>query len=139
MAIKYNDGKLEGLSLDHNWGNVDGQNQYAYTGEQVQAILVSELKDKVGYFYSVDQGITSNMLLGFANETTFNEWYAEWYNEESGIPDAAFEDARVACKTSVAKSIPEPYYSSTLENKYASDRYISVPKTWLVPIPSPMK
>ena len=134
MAIKYNDGKLEGLSLDHNWGNVDGQNQYAYTGEQVQAILVSELKDKVGYFYSVDKGITSNMLLGFANETTFNEWYAEWYNEESGIPDAAFEDARVACKTSVAKSIPEPYYSSTLENKYASDRYISVDGKILIPV-----
>lgn len=134
MAIKYNDGKLEGLSLDHNWGNVDGQNQYAYTGEQVQALLVSELKDRVGYFYSVDQGITSNMLLGFANETTFNEWYAEWYNEESGIPDAAFEDARVACKTSVAKSIPEPYYSSTLENKYASDRYISVDGKILIPV-----
>lgn len=131
MAIKY-----EGtLSLDHNWGNVDGQNQYAYSGEQVQQLLVSELKGRVGYFYSVDQGITANALLGFASRAVFDEWYAEWSATEGGVGQAAaLADARIMCQTSVAKSIPEPYYSTTLENKYASDRYISVDGKIQIPV-----
>lgn len=143
MAIKYDEGKLDNLSLSHNWGDVDGNGQYSYTGEQVQHLVRSELLDRVGYFYSFSKNNIQNILIGSINKETFDSWFNESKNPETGALDPETIDAKLAegiankkilCFSEVAKGIPDPFYSAKLENKYSSNRYISVDGKISIPV-----
>lgn len=120
------------LTLDHNWGDVDGTGKYVASGDQVQNLVRTELKSRVGYFYNVNKDNLNNALLGFANKGNFDAWYAKypdlWNSEE------ALADELIMCSTIVSKGIPDPYYAVKLENKYSSDRYISVDGNVVIPV-----
>lgn len=139
MAIKYDDGKLDNLSLDHNWGDVDGQGQYSYSGDQVQHLVRSELKNRVGYFWSFSKNNIQNILIGFMNETDFTNWFDTYKNPDTDTisPDdieSALLDDLVLCHTEVAKGIPDPFCVAKLDNKYSSNRYISVDGKISIPV-----
>lgn len=129
MAIIY-DGEL---TLDHNWGDVKGDGNYVASGDQIQNLVRTELKGRVGYFYSVNKDNLNNALLGFANESIFNEWFAKYPGDELKSEEA-LSDPLIMCSTIVAKGIPDPYYEVKLENKYSSDRYISVDGNVKIPV-----
>lgn len=128
MAIIY-DGNL---TLDHNWGDVLNDGNYVASGDQIQNLVRTELKNRVGYFYNVNKDNLNNALLGFANKANFDAWYAKypdiWNSEE------ALADELIMCQTTVSKGIPDPYYAVKLENKYSSDRYISVDGNVKIPV-----
>lgn len=128
MAIIY-DGNL---TLDHNWGDVLNDGNYVASGDQIQNLVRTELKNRVGYFYNVNKDNLNNALLGFANKANFEAWYAKypdtWNSEE------ALADELIMCQTIVSKGIPDPYYAVKLENKYSSDRYISVDGNVKIPV-----
>lgn len=139
MAIKF-----EGdLTLDHNWGDINGDGQYAATGYQIQNLVRSELKGRVGYFYSFSKNNIQNILIGFANQSKYEDWFNEWKDADTGTLnperiDAALAEGlangQVLCSTEVAKGIPDPFYSAKLDNKYSSSRYISVDGKISIPV-----
>lgn len=137
MAIIFNGD----LTLDHNWGDVNGDGQYAASGEQIQELVRTELKGRVGYFYSVSKNNIQNVLIGFMNKSAFDAWNAkpEYKDEQTGELDLekldlALADKLVLCHTEVAKGIPDPFYTAKLENKYSSNRYISVDGSINIPV-----
>lgn len=134
MAIKFDEGKLDNLTLDHNWGDVDndGTGQVVYSGEQVQHLVRSELKKSVKYFHSVSKDTLNNAFLGFASQEKFDEWYAKYPDRWNTVE--ALADPLILCQTQVSKGIPDPFYTAKLENKYSSNRYISVDGNIQIPV-----
>ena len=61
MANKYDNGSLNNLSLEHNWGACGNAGLDAYTGEQVQHLVRTELQKRVGYFYSFSKNNIQNI------------------------------------------------------------------------------
>ena len=139
MAIKF-----EGdLTLDHNWGDINNDGQYAASGDQVQNLVRSELKGRIGHFYSFSKNNIQNILIGFMNQSKYEEWFNKHKNTDTGTLDPNTIDAAIAegkregqilCSTEVAKGIPDPFYSAKLDNKYSSDRYISVDGNISIPV-----
>lgn len=132
MAVIY-EGKL---TLDHNWGDIDGDGSgnVVASGEQIQDLVRTELKGRVGYFYNVNKDNLNNALLGFANEDTYKAWTVKYPDELQKTDEAIGDKAFVMCSTIVSKGIPDPYYEVKLENKYSSDRYISVDGNVKIPV-----
>lgn len=137
MAIKYEGNDLN--LLEQNWGDLFDNGQYAATGEQIQEFIRSELKNRVGYFWSFSKNNIQNILIGFMNQSDFTEWFNKYKNADTGtlspeIIDEALKDSLVRCSTEVAKGIPDPFYSAKLDNKYSSNRYISVDGKISIPV-----
>ena len=63
---------------------------------------------------------------------TFDQWYADY--QDKWNTDEALADPRILSQTQVSKGIPDPFYSAKLENKYGSDRYISVDGQISIPL-----
>lgn len=139
MAIY--DGKL---TLDHNWGDIngDGTGSVVASGEQVQEFVRTELKTRVGYFWSFSKNNIQNILIGFVNKEIYDAWLNDYKDPETGSLNPndtdkltqALADERVVSYTEVAKGIPDPFYSAKLENKYSSNRYISVDGQISIPV-----
>lgn len=127
------------LTLDHNWGDIEGNGIYAASGDQVQNLVRSELKSRVGYFYSFSKNNIVNVLIGFMNYDKYLEWFDTYKDPQTGVLkpeslDVALESELVICNTEVSKGIPDPFYSAKLENKYSSNRYISVDEKVIIPV-----
>lgn len=127
------------LSLEHDWGDVGGDGIYAYSGKQVQTLVRGELKSRVGYFYSFSKNNIINVLIGFINEDKYLSWFDAYKDPQTGVLDPdnlenALKDERVVCYTEQSKGIPDPFYSAKLDNKYNSNRYISVDEKVIIPV-----
>ena len=127
------------LSLEHDWGDVEGNGMYAYSGKQVQTLVRDELKSRVGYFYSFSKNNIINVLIGFINEDNYLSWFNDYKDPQAEVLDSnrlkeALEDERVVCSTEQTKGIPDPFYSAKLDNKYKSSRYISVDEKVIIPV-----
>ena len=138
MADIYDDIKNGPLTLEHDWGNIEN-GRYAASGKQVQDLIKSELKSRVGYFYSFSKNNIVNVLIGFMNEDKYKEWFDLYKDPQTDVLnpediDEALKSELVICHTEVSKGIPDPFYSSKLENKYSSERYISVDGKILIPM-----
>ena len=122
MAVIY-EGKL---TLDHNWGDIDGDGSgnVVASGEQIQDLVRTELKKGIGSFYCVSINNLENILLGFADNDSRQNWLDQYKDAPTG--EEALNSVLIKSSTKVSKGVPEPYYDVRLENKYISDRYISI-------------
>lgn len=104
-----------------------------HSGEEIQKFIKTELNSCVGYFKSYDVDNTNNILVGFIDEITCEEWEQE-YEVSTQPSKEALADAKVLSHTNVAKSIPEDFYSAQLVNLYGSNKYISIDKSVVIPV-----
>lgn len=113
------------LTLDDNWGDVKGNGEFAASGDQIQNLVRTELKARVGYLHCVSENTLNNILYGFMNK----ESYEQWVND--GSPS---ESKLILSKTNVSKGIPEPYYDVKLVSMHTSNKYISLDGKINIPI-----
>ena len=141
MAIIYNDGKLENLSLDHNWGDVDGNGQTVYSGDQVQTLVRKEIKARPGYLSCISKDNLNNVLLGCPDESSYNTWWTTYGGEKltdndkwTAALNAGVTEGLILTYTIVSKGVPEDYDEVRLENKYISNKYISIDGSVQIPV-----
>lgn len=134
------DEKFNGpLKMDDNWGGVyrDGLLVGPATGQAVQDFIKGTFNSKVGYWKCLTMSTINNRLFGFTDETSYDEWWKVYSQNEGYKTDEACQDSRVLCWTNVEKGIPEPYYDfkvvsrlNTTGNKYVSiDGEVKLPIT----------
>lgn len=82
-------------------------------------------------------------MIGFVSQAKYDEWFDAYKNPDTGVLDPNNIDTAIAegiannqiiCSTEVAKGIPDPFYSAKLDNKYSSNRYISVDGKVSIPV-----
>ena len=112
------------LQSNQDWGNFDdGKVMRPATGAEVQKFIKSQFsqidENKPGYFFSIDDAEKNqNVLLGFKDESVYKTWFGNGENLD-------LESNLITTKTTLNKSIPEPYYVAGLESETPTN-YISL-------------
>lgn len=112
------------LQSNQDWGNFDDGNvMRPATGAEVQKFIKSQFiqldENKPGYFFSIDETEKNqNILLGFKDESIYKSWFGDGENLD-------LESNLIISKTTLNKSIPEPYYVAGLESETPTN-YISL-------------
>ena len=113
------------LTLDHNWGDVLNNGEYAASGDQIQKLVRTELKNRVGYLHCISENNVNNILYGFMDRSSFEEWENAGKDENSSL---------ILSRTNISKGIPEPYYDVKLINAHTSNRFISLEGDIKIPV-----